>query len=72
MYKIKVRNNETGKIWWEYGFSKWMMKRLHFLFNDTDSDFYHTYDVLEIVAIVFSFNTFKKCLTNHATMLREL
>lgn len=69
MYKIKVRNNETGQIWWEYGFSRWMMKRIHFLFNDTDSDFYHTYDVLEIVAIVFSFKTFKKCLTNHTTMI---
>lgn len=69
MYKIKVRNEETGKVWWEYGFSKWMMKRLHFLFNDTNLDFYRIYTVLEIIEIVWTPETFKKCLTNHADMI---
>lgn len=70
MYKIKVRNEETGKVWWEYGFSRWMMKRLAFLFNDTNPyNFFRIYTVLEIVPIVLTLDTFKKCLTNHATML---
>ncbi len=69
MYKIKVKNNETGKIWWEYGFSKFMMKRLHFLYNDTDYNNYLIYDVLAIMKISFSWKTFKKCLTNVTIML---
>ena len=69
MYKIKVRNDETGKIWWEYGFSKWMMKRVHFLFNETDSDFYNTYTIMEIIKIIWTPKTFKKCLTNETTMI---
>lgn len=66
MYKIKVRNEETGIIWWEYGFTNFMMKRLHFLFNDKDIYGYRIYDVLEICAIVCTWKTFKKCLTNAA------
>lgn len=76
MYKIKVKNNETGKIWWEYGFSKYMMKRIDFLFNDvypvttiTGENFYCTYEVLEIIKIAFTLKTFKKCLTNKMIMV---
>jgi hypothetical protein len=69
MYKIKVRNDITGQIWWEYGFSKRMMKRVHFLFNETDSNFYHIYEILDIVPIIFSLKTFKRCLTNETIMI---
>ena len=69
MYKIKVRNDETGLIWWEYGFSKWMMKRIHFYYNEVDDDGYHIYNILDISAIVFSLKTFKKCLTNETIVI---
>ena len=69
MYKIKVRNDQTGVIYWEYGFSKWLMKRLHFYFNETDSDFYKIYDVLDITKIIFNLKTFKKCLTNQTELV---
>ena len=68
MYKIKVINIETGKIWWEYGFSNFMMKRLHFLYNEKDGNFYQLYNVLEITKITFTWKTFKKCLTNACEM----
>lgn len=69
MYKIKVRNNETGLIWWEYGFTNFIMKRIHFLFNETDNDFYDKYSILEIIKIYCTFSTFKKCLTNHTDFI---
>ena len=68
MYKIQVKDNETGKIWWEYGFSKFMMKRIHSLFNETNANNYITYDILKICKIVFTLKTFKKCLTNACEM----
>ena len=69
MYKIKVKNNETNKIWWEYGFSKFIMKRINFLYNETyDYNYYQTYEVLEVRKINFTVKTFKKCLTNHCEM----
>ncbi len=69
MYKIKVKNNETNKIWWEYGFSKFMMKRINFLYNETnDYNYYQTYEVLEVHKIIFTLKTFKKCLTNYREM----
>ncbi len=67
MYKIKVLNNETGNVWYEYGFTKYMMKRIHYLFNDTyiRNGFPHNlYEVLEVHKIIFTRKTFKKCLTN--------
>ena len=64
MYKIKVRNDETGKIWWEYGFSKYIMKRINYLFNETYNEGYELYNILEIRRIIFTLKTFKKCLTN--------
>jgi len=69
MYKIKVKNNETGKIWWEYGFNNFMMKRINFLQNDVTIDNYHTYEILENVKIILTWDTFKKCLFNKAIYL---
>lgn len=66
MYRIKVRDDETGLIWWEYGFTSFIMKRIHFLFNEKDNNFYHKYSILEVVKICFSFSIFKKCLTRYA------
>ena len=68
MYKIKVRNDETGKIWWEYGFSKYIIKRIHYLFNETYGGGYELYNILEIHKIIFTLKTFKKCLTNKCEM----
>lgn len=64
MYRIKVRNDETGIIFYEYGFTKWMMKRLYFLFNETSYDNYHIYDILNISKLSCTLKTFIKCLTN--------
>lgn len=63
MYKIKVRDDKTGAIWWEYGFTRYIMKRIHFLFTDVDDGGYNTYNILDIVALVLTAETFKKCLT---------
>ena len=68
MYKIKVINTETGIIFFEYGFSRYMMKRVHFFFHEVDSENYHIYEILDISKLAFSFKIFKKCLTN-ATIL---
>lgn len=64
MYKIKVKNLETGIEWWEYGFKGFMMKRIFFLFNDTNDSYYNIYEITAIRKIVFTWKTFKKCLTN--------
>lgn len=64
MYRIKVKNNKTNEIFWEYGFSKHLMKRLYFFYNKTDDNAYLIYEVLDICKIIFSWETFKKCLTN--------
>jgi hypothetical protein len=63
MYRIKVINCQTDIIFYEYGFSSYIMKRLHFLFNYTDSNGYSYYEVLDISRLCFSLETFKKCLT---------
>lgn len=68
MYKIKVINTETGIIFFEYGFSRYIVKRIHFFFHEVDSDNYHIYTILNISKLAFSFKTFKKCLTNATTL----
>lgn len=68
MYRITVRNTATGIRFYEYGFSRYMMKRIHFLFHETDNDGYSIYDILDITILAFSLKTFKKCLTNYTTM----
>lgn len=71
MYKIKIRNDETGAIFWEYGFSKFIMKRIHFFFNEVDNDNYLIYNILDITKIAFTFNTFFKCITNKAILVNK-
>lgn len=71
MYRIKVIkliNDQTGTIFYEYGFSKQMMKRIHFLFNETNDGF-SVYDILEITVLGKNIKTFKKCLTNKIELL---
>lgn len=69
MYKIKVKNLETGHEWWEYGFTKWMMKRIHFLFNETYNGF-RIYEVESILKLCFSCQTFKKCLIGKTEIIK--
>lgn len=68
MYKIKVINTVTGVIWWEYGFSRYMMKRIHFFFHEGDLACYSIYEILDISKLAFSFKALKKCLTNATTL----
>lgn len=69
MYKIKVLNTETGKIWWEYGFKGFLFKRIHFFFNETNIYNSQVYEVLSVLKLGFSLKVFKKCLINHAEYL---
>ena len=64
MYKIKVINKETGIIFIEYGFSRYMMKRIHFFAQEVGADNYSIYEILYISKLAFSFKALKKCLTN--------
>ena len=64
MYKIKVINKETGIIFSEYGFSRYMMKRIYFFAQQVGADNYSIYEILYISKLAFSFKAFKKCLTN--------
>ena len=68
MYKIKVTNKETGIIFSEYGFSRYMMKRIHFFAQEVDPDNYSIYEILYICKLAFSFKALKKCLTNATTL----
>lgn len=70
MYRIKVKNNQTGVIFYEYGFAHYIMKRIHFLFNETnDFNFYSIYDIIDITKIIFTPKTFIKCLTNYTKVI---
>lgn len=63
MYRIHVINNSTDAQWMEYGFSRYMMKRINYLFNAQKSDSFELqYDIMEITKLVLTFSTFKKCL----------
>ena len=64
MYRIKVKNVNTGYTFYEYGFSRWMMKRVHFLFHHVDVFGNSTFEVLDIVILCLTLDTLKKCLTN--------
>lgn len=71
MYKIQVKDNKTNCIWWEYGFSIFMMKRLNYLFNatyDNDDIPYEAYEIIQIRKIMLTWKTLKKCLTNTIEM----
>lgn len=63
MYKILVKNLETGVEWWEYGFSKYLMKRIYFLKNKQKYNSYEKlFEIEEILRLGFTFSTFRKCL----------
>ena len=64
MYRIEVKNINTGYVFYEYGFSKWMMKRVQFLFHQGDLFGNPTFEVLDIVILILTWDTLKKCLTN--------
>lgn len=64
MYRIEVKNINTGYVFYEYGFSRWMMKRIHFLFHYTDLFGNPTFEILNIVILCLTWDTLKKCLTN--------
>lgn len=64
MYRIEIKNTKTNIVFYEYGFSKRIMKSLHFYFNETDYNFYPIYEILNIVKLECTFETFKKCLFN--------
>jgi hypothetical protein len=55
MYRIKVKNTETNIVYYEYGFSKWIMKRLHFYFNETDNNYYSIYEIFRYCYFKFYF-----------------
>jgi hypothetical protein len=63
MYKVIYWNNVSHKRIVEYGFSKWMMKRVSFLWNRDD------FEIAFICPLVKSFDTFKKCFTNYLEVL---
>lgn len=56
MYKIYYRNNLTNVKYWEYGFARHITKRLTDLIGNSD------YEVIWCMKIVFTKNTFVKCL----------
>lgn len=69
MYRLKVQNLQTNVIFYEYGFSSYLMKRISFLFAETDSKGYLVYEILDVVPLCFSLKTFKKCLTNYSYVI---
>ena len=70
MYKIIVKNLETGALLWEYGFSKAMMKKIYKIFNSYDTvGYYKKYKIIDIIKLKFSLLNFKKCLTNYSKVI---
>lgn len=69
MYRIKVKNLETGAQWKEYGFGGFMAKRIEFLTNSTNADFFKTYEIIEIVKLGFSFELLWACLLNKTVQM---
>lgn len=65
MYKIRVIDNATKEIFFEYGFSKYITKRIHFFLNERYDDGYPIYEILDLSKIVCTFKTFYKCLTHY-------
>lgn len=63
MYKIRVKIIDTDIQWYEYGFSRYIAKRLFQLMNDTyDTDFRLKYEICAIMKLGKSWKCFKKCL----------
>jgi hypothetical protein len=68
MYKIKVINLESQKVFWEYGFGSYLMKRIQFMYNERNINGSPVYEILEVFKINFSLKTFARCLTNKCYM----
>lgn len=66
MYKIYVWDDETCSFFWDYGFGCRLMKKVCYYINELHSDnWYCRYNIVHIYKIVFTWETFKKCLTNY-------
>lgn len=61
MYKIIYTDNETNTAYQEYGFSKYMMKRICFIKNHYDN-----VEIDFIFPLIFTAKTFWKCLTRYS------
>ena len=68
MYKILVLDAAHNLRWWEYGFSHYLMKRIHFLHNCTNSDFERIYEIERIEHLVFTLPIFWKCVKGETRM----
>lgn len=69
MYKLKIRNIRTNVTFYEYGFSSYLMERVHQLFSETDFEGYLIYEILDVVPLCFSLKIFKKCLTKYSYVI---
>lgn len=67
MYRIKVFNAETQTMFIEYGFSKYMKKKLHFFANRNSL----VYKIIDVSELRFNFSTFMKCLTHYTEIKQE-
>ena len=56
MYEIIVRNVTTNVEWVEYGFSRYLMKRISYLNNEED------FEILWVFKLDKTWKIFKKCL----------
>ena len=63
MYKITVKNLETGVKFVEYGFSRFLMKRLAFLYDR------EIYEIIWIDKLCKTWSTFKKCLISEVRVI---
>ena len=56
MYKILYKDNLTNVEYWEYGFARHIAKRLTDLIGNSN------YEVIWCIKIIFTKDTFIKCL----------
>ena len=64
MYRIEYKNLETNVTIWEYGFARYLMRRLLFLINtDIPHTFYPLYQITGIDR-VYGKKVFIKCIKN--------
>ena len=67
MFKIYVKNLITGEEWWEYGFSKRIMKSIVFYSYCREE-----FEIIWCHEIIISFDTFKKCLLHKKKICKNL
>lgn len=56
MYKIIAKNITTNVEWVEYGFSRYMMKRISYLNNHED------FEIIWVFKLRKTWDAFKRCL----------